>query len=195
VESIEASAAQLAPGDPCRKQLTAWLAQTAVLTPEQRPPKPHRFDERKGSEAVRAQRRAAHGLAVQRWHALHAAWLVRNDARKKKARAARDAARDWKYVQRDRSEAAKKRRAARALLDEAREKVLLHLKSVRLSRRCMLSGRRLGILIAATTMVQAAWTFMLMLRRKLSGQPSDRQCMARTPVTTFATLASTFRSS
>jgi hypothetical protein len=131
---IEAAVAQLEESDAHRKKVTAWLTKLTSLAAEARPPAPPAPDERKGSDALRTLRFKVHSVATRHWQQLHVAWLVRNDARKKQLRAARDAQRDWKYVQRDRSEAAKKRRAARELLTAAREKLLPHLTSAELDK-------------------------------------------------------------
>ena len=90
VESIEDAVALLDANDGCRKELMAWITEVADLPQGQRPRKPTRLDKRYGSASVLELRKAAHGLAVQRWKELHLAWLIENDLRKKKARAERD---------------------------------------------------------------------------------------------------------
>ena len=97
----------------------------------------------------------------ERWNELHAAWLVRNDARKTQARAARDAARDWKYEQRDRSEASKQRRAARELLTRFRQKRLLHLTSAELDKLFHASHRFTGRKTDSHEALDGLWEALL----------------------------------
>ena len=132
--AVQAAVGKLAAGDAYRKKLTTWSAKLAALPVEDRPPKPPALDDRKGSNVLRVLRQEVHSTATTHWNQLHAAWLVKNDARKKQLRAERDAQRDWKYIQRDRTEAAQKRRAARAWLVDARQKPLLHLTSAELDQ-------------------------------------------------------------
>lgn len=121
--AIDSAIASLG-SDAYGKQLAAWRKKLAAIDYSQRPPQAPDYDARKGSEEQRALRKAVRDEARKQRAALHARWLSVNDRRKAQERAARDAKRDWKHEQQDRSYEANQRRAARSWLARAREQPL-----------------------------------------------------------------------